>query len=266
MAWELNIRSSQGDLEDAKPLGSNRKVRGALENYFPEIGWDSKSHGTCDFGEGMIEFRLEGDPVELISLSVLNADPSLHLIALGRGMKWYVENESTGENLEQDESPSESDLEQIRSAINTRSKVVSRNSTSLPNIKQRGPVTSFLENDKCLACLRFITLGGHETANDVWLEYIRFVDEQGLYGRTNRHAMIQGNPEIQTPAGERWGVFFYSEDAKKASYEVLAEFCAATNRQCGQVVRRKVILPGQAPIPVGDCVYLVRASGPRRKS
>ena len=270
MPWELNIRSHSGELEDCQPLGSSRKVQNALKKVFPDLGWDSKSQGTCDFEEGTVEFRLQGDPVEMISLRVHNADPSLPLILLARDQKWYVENESTGESLDDEESPSEDDLNQLRAQLDVERKkslAEDRKKASksrLPKVKEEGSVVDYLQGDH--GFLRLVSLFPTETADDAWIEYAKYINAGKLFMHTNRHPMmIGGNTEIQIQTGERFGLFHYGDDAPDSSFVLLSGFCEASSREEGLIADGKVCVATREPVPAAACRYITRAAGPNRK-
>lgn len=129
---------------------------------------------------------------------------------------------------------------------------------ALPKSKSKHPLIEFWIPE-IIRSSRFIPLRDNEVTCDVWREYLGFVEEHDIFSKASRHPMIQGNAECQLPTGERFAVFLYRMDTPSLSYEMLAEFCAATKRQLFLCDESGFASEDGICTPLDQCVVVERA-------
>lgn len=262
MAWELHICKSEDDLPP--PLGASQEVRAALDRYFDDIRWKSEYRGECDWGDGIIEFSLDGEPVTMVMLTVRTAtDPSLPLVALGKERQWLVVNESTSDLLEDEEDFSPQQIKKYQQERLAREKQLGSlpkeaRKRKLPKIKQKKKLSQRLNEileSPTISCLFLLPDG--QVTDDIWNDYFKYFEER------NWNDEIRNNPrhsceEVHLPDGKRFGVLKLWADVPERSRNYLTEYFRAKSLQQARLTENSVLLDDGTDIPAENCLWIRR--------
>jgi hypothetical protein len=273
MAWELSIQPP--GYEDASAEGKPESVfpgdmQTCISSFFPDTCWKTKSEGTSDFGDGLIEFQIRGIPAESIWLRIHNADPALQLIALARSIAWQVINHSTGEDLESEESFTEAQIARIQKKASsyrvapptTTPKTSKALKVKLPKVKSKIPLLD-VKPEWVLDFLDMVQLQDNEVTLDLFDDYHAALLEDERILKLKGHPTCR-NDEVLLPDGQRFAAMSLSRSSATVN-RFYDKFWEDAQRTRAKLVKGLVVLPNGSQYPGKDCLWVERAQGRGRR-
>lgn len=248
MSAEFHITSDSG------ALGELPHVREVISDTFLEIQWKSSS-GTASHGDGVIEFDLSSQPVDVVWIRVHDCDPSRELLTVCRRNGWKLFDDSSGEEVS--EADDAAPLEEIE-PIPT-SPLTSEGPLRVTRQKRKTPFPPPGEPYCPMNLILLIEFKQGEIAFDIFDEYSRYMKSTGLIGRTNRHPKCRNEELVLLGEGVRIAILYSSADANEGTQFCIDKYCEVHKRRRGNISDGIVYLDGHSLGPTTSFEMITRA-------